>query len=507
MTKILLPKSITTGKSEVAVDGSLVVVGANGSGKSRLGAWLHSQSSNNAHRISAQRFLTVHNPIQNFGTREIEVNLKAEVPVSQPVDDFGYALRALTLSHIKALTESRRQSRSANIDDTVLEQAERLWNQIMPHRTIKIDESVLVEHSANSTYNGSDLSDGEKVSLYLIARVLTAPNHCTLIVDEPEIHLHQALQSVLWDTLESARPDCTFVYLSHDLGFASSRNRAKLIWIKSYDGNELWNWEEVEKTDGLPLELQLKILGNRKPVVLVEGTDSSYDAEIFRMLYPNSLVVAVGSADQVKRAAAVLNETPMLQQFKAIGIIDLDYRPDDEVAGLKEYIRPLQVAEIENLMLLPGVIEGVSSQLKRDPAEVLVSVQSFLFDALSKELEIQVYERSLFQINYKLNTFGGFSNKSCSDDEFAEAFEKWLGQIDATAIRAQSRSLYKQAIEDRDYSKLLKIYNRKSLAARISELLRLGKNEYPNLVLRLLQSGNEKIRESMLAAVPTPPAS
>lgn len=463
-------------------------------------------------RISAQRFLTVHNPIPNWGNRDIQVNLTSEVPVGQPVDDFGFALRALTLSHAQQLGDSRRQERATGVaslsvsDETALEQAERLWNEIMPHRTIQILETVTVEHSQISTYNGSDLSDGEKVALYLIARVLTAPEDCTLIVDEPEIHLHQSLQSTLWDTLQSARQDCTFVYLSHDLGFASSRNLAKLIWIKSYDGSDQWDWQEVEQTDGLPQELQLKILGNRKPVVLVEGTDSSYDAEIFRLLYPKSLVVAVGSSDQVKRVAGALNETPMFRNYNAIGIIDRDYRPDQEIAGLKEYIRPLGVAEIENLMLLPGVIVEVSSCLKRDPEEDLKSVQNFIFDALGKELEIQVYERSLFHINYALNTFEGFRNKSCSDQEFAEAFAKWHDQIDSTAIRSLSRSIYQQTISNRDYSGLLKIYNRKSLAARISESLGLSKAEYPKMVLRLLQSGNEKIRETMLAAVPTPRA-
>lgn len=43
---------------------SMVIIGANGSGKSKLGAWIGKQTPNNTHRISAQRALTFGNYIQ-----------------------------------------------------------------------------------------------------------------------------------------------------------------------------------------------------------------------------------------------------------------------------------------------------------------------------------------------------------------------------------------------------------------------------------------------------------
>ena len=43
---------------------SMIIIGANGSGKSRLGAWIEQQTPNITHRISAQRALTFGNYIQ-----------------------------------------------------------------------------------------------------------------------------------------------------------------------------------------------------------------------------------------------------------------------------------------------------------------------------------------------------------------------------------------------------------------------------------------------------------
>lgn len=35
---------------------ALIIIGANGSGKSKLGAWIEKQNLENTHRIGAQRF-------------------------------------------------------------------------------------------------------------------------------------------------------------------------------------------------------------------------------------------------------------------------------------------------------------------------------------------------------------------------------------------------------------------------------------------------------------------
>ncbi|GHV17087.1 hypothetical protein FACS1894169_11730 [Bacteroidia bacterium] len=73
-----------------------------------------------------------------------------------------------------------------------------------------------------NVYQPIQMSDGEKVLLFLIAQVLQAPKDGFIVVDEPEMYLHKTILKKLWDRLEKERPDCLFIYLTHDLDFATS---------------------------------------------------------------------------------------------------------------------------------------------------------------------------------------------------------------------------------------------------------------------------------------------
>ena len=113
-------------------------------------------------------------------------------------------------------------------------------------------------------------------------------------VDEPELHLHRAIQARLWDAVEAARPDCTIVYITHDLGFAASRNGATKVWLREYT-NDKRDWEEVPESDAFPESLLLEVMGSRRPVLFVEGDHSSLDYFIYGKVFPEHTVVPCGS--------------------------------------------------------------------------------------------------------------------------------------------------------------------------------------------------------------------
>lgn len=81
------------------------------------------------------------------------------------------------------------------------------------------------------SYQPNQLSDGELVSFYMIARILDSTAKI-LIIDEPEIHMHPFLAKSLWDALEDARPDIKFIYITHDYSFAESRREADYLIVR-----------------------------------------------------------------------------------------------------------------------------------------------------------------------------------------------------------------------------------------------------------------------------------
>jgi len=293
---VRLPSQVPSGPVvEIEPPFRLVVIGANGSGKTRFGIWLeeNNQEKMRVHRISAQKALSIPEfaPVKNLEQAEMELHLgrsDQHASISRKIiDRWGSNPATFLLSDYEKMltvlfvrdadrdrkhTELTRQSgKFVPVTDSPIDQIMALWGYLMPHRTISlIDGKVLVGKGSKTEYHGKEMSDGERVTLYLLGQCLTAPNGAMVIIDEPELHLHRSLMDKLWNKVEELCPDKTFVYITHDLNFAASRIGARKIWIQSYSGDS-WNWKDVPGDEDLPEPLILEIIGNRKPILLCEG--------------------------------------------------------------------------------------------------------------------------------------------------------------------------------------------------------------------------------------------
>lgn len=154
----------------------------------------------------------------------------------------------------------------------IFDQVHEIWNSVFPQRVIEFkDARVFAKANGIDEYKGKYMSDGERVAIYLIGQCLIAPEGTTIIIDEPEIHLHESIMNRLWNEIEKFCQDKTLIYITHNLRFASSRNGATKIWVKSFDGNEKWEYSILEPNDDIPNELMFEVLGNRKPVLLLKA--------------------------------------------------------------------------------------------------------------------------------------------------------------------------------------------------------------------------------------------
>lgn len=179
----------------------------------------------------------------------------------------------------------------STLDDVIV-----IWNRLIEHRQLDCDENNLLKIKYEDTsYDAHEMSDGERVIIYHTGRVLLAPKNSLIIVDEPEIHLHKTIANKLWDDLEARRKDCTFIYFTHDLDFASSRIAQK-GWIKEFKYPNNWHMELIEE-NVIPEELQLKLVGSRKKILFCEGdTQNSIDKFVFEILFPDYTIQPVESA-------------------------------------------------------------------------------------------------------------------------------------------------------------------------------------------------------------------
>lgn len=512
--KLFLPSPDGTGnKEEIAHNGSVVIVGANGSGKSRLGAWIEKNTGTDVvvHRISAQRALDLpdyavmksleqSNNDLLWGNENPQYANQAHKwghrwgnrPETFMQNDYGKVLSTLfarSADRDKRHTkEARETGKYSDVPDAPIDVLIKLWNEILPHRTISLEDGkVSVKHvSLGKEYHGKEMSDGERVALYLMGQCLCAPAGSILVIDEPELHLHSSIMQALWDKLEEAQRNCLFVYITHDLNFASTRVSTTSIWVKEFDGASKWSWEVVPEIDEFPESLLLELLGNRRTVVFVEGEKGGKDHAIYQSIYRNYHVVPRSGCQRVIESARAMRLNAAFHHISVFGLIDRDYRTDAEIEGLaKSGVHCIEVAEIENILLNEETLRLVAKNQLLEPDDVVARATAMAMDLLKTEIERQASLRTYRVIENRLSQL---DNKSVGLGAIKTSIANSMASIDVDAIFAEYLKLYTDLSNTGKLNEILKYYNNKGLVPNICSIFELGKNGYEKLVLRMLNS-------------------
>lgn len=513
---ITLPNRLGIGdKESFSCDNNLVIIGANGSGKTRLGAWIEFNLPNiTVHRISAQKalniplFATIKNLEESmldllYGRSDQYANVVYKLssrwgdqPQTYLLNDYEKLLSTLfarSAKRNKDYTEEAKIRRTyADVPEAPIDIITRIWKEIMPQREILFDDGkVLAKKGGQPLYHGKEMSDGERVTLYLIGQCLCIPNNSIIIIDEPEIHLHKSIMARLWNKIEEVcSKDNLFVYITHDLDFAASRKDSKKVWVKSYNGEDSWIWDEIPEIEEIPENLTIEITGNPKNVIFCEGEKSSYDYILYQEIYPDYHIVPRGSSEKVIESVKAMRATPTLAHLKAYGIIDVDYRIPEEIDSLKgSGIYTIDVAEIENIFCITPLIKIVCDNQRLPIEEKIREVTALIIKWLKVELDNQITNRAEREIRYRLNTYTKDSN---DEQGLKDGLDNLLKTIDINEIFSENKKLYEQVITEQNLKKALKIYKRKSLPDRISPVFGLANGEYIKIILRLLKSEKKK---------------
>ena len=405
------------GATDVSVEpgASVIFVGANGGGKTRLAVIIERSLAGRAHRISAHRALSLNPTVPKISERQAIPGLrigrtqedaqvhhreghrwgsKAETAL---LNDFDYLIQALFADQANKSLQTHTRARAGDHSPaplTKFEQLSEIWSRLLPHRTLIIsgDDIEVSIPGSTSQYKASEMSDGERAIFYMIGQALLAATGSLLIIDEPELHVHRSIMAKLWDELEAARQDCAFAFITHDLDFAASRPAQKFV-ILEYNPAPNWNIESVPIDTGFSEEITTLILGSRRPILFVEGTESSLDTTIFRCCFPDLTVIPRGSCEEVIHSVVTLRQNRALTRVTCAGIVDADdYQPDD-IAILGQYsVSVLPVSEIENLVLLPAVSRAIiesEGYVGTEVEDKLAGIKDAVFQGLNSPAAVE----------------------------------------------------------------------------------------------------------------------
>lgn len=499
---------------------SIVLIGANGAGKTRMSVWIDENNSEiNIHRISAQKSLNMPQKVSPtemqtaeeeflYGTTNNDKNWLRQygkkrsrwgnAPETYLLNDYQKLMQYLMTENYEKSIEYREKHKDGNSEFdniTRLEKIKEIWEDVILHRKMKIcaGKIEITNWDEEHYYNGSEMSDGERAIFYFIGEVLCAKENSLIIIDEPENHLHKSILIRLWDAIEASRTDCVFLYITHNLDFASSRINSQIIWVKEFLTENNWNYELVNDINASD-SLKLEIMGNRQKVLLVEGTPSkSIDRKLYSKVYSEYNILPMESCNAVIQTTKAYNRTYNLHYAEVKGIVDRDRRSNEEILRLKEKnIFVPEVSEIENLFLLTDVIRIVAEkQDKQEIDQIILEVQEKTFEFLQNKIEEQAL---LFTKQRNQNYIIQKINESASTiEEYKLNLNELISSADIQSIYDQEIERMNKIVADRDYFGALKVINNKGLLPYTQLPNKFGwkKDYYIDYVLLLLGKEDE----------------
>ena len=515
-----------------------IIIGANGSGKTRLAVYLEEQLGEKAHRIAAHRALSLNPNIEKISEAKAKQGLFYGNPewakdISQRksarwnnksstylLNDFDRLLQYLFAQQNNLAVENHQKSKSGEEitnSETKLDILQEVWERLLPTKKLRITADDIRVSSIgieSADYSASEMSDGERAVFYILGQVLSANEDSILIFDEPELHIHKSIISNLWDEIEKLRPDCSFLMITHDIEFAATRIAKKYV-IRNYYSDPAWDISEIPDSE-LDEQTITLILGSRKPILFVEGEKTSLDMEIYRLCYPEWTVIPKGACKDVIQAVSSLrklNEDMPILNIKCAGIVDRDTRDNSQIQKLEgEGIKVLLCSEIENIFSRSSVAYEIlkiedftDDELTNKQEQFKTELLDYIQDKLSGDkLEKFVVKR----IHRRIDTY--LKNIDLSDTQNSNDMkDKLISELSALTNSkinewiSEMKNEIQKCIDHQDIDGLLEIYEDKGLLAKTASILRdARKSDFENWLMRKLKVPNNRLLQAIKSVLP-----
>ena len=464
------------------IDSTAVIIGANGAGKTSLINELRKNNSkinsNEMYVLPAQKLLCFATHIQDrnvvdedsYITEFNNISLKYEtidLYLNQIDANFSNTFTKLITLLVKDYTNivTRRSRKEKDLPLTLWDRVEQIWNKIFPEIIFELepDDRVVKVEKNGSKYSINGLSDGERCVLFYIGNVLLAPENSYIIVDEPETFLNAAVYNELWDLLISERPDCQFIFASHNMDFVQSRTNATYIWCKNFEAPYDLDYQVLEESQEIPLPLLTEVSGAKKPILFCEGTKNSLDYQIYSKLFSEfCFVKPVQGHKQVIQYTKAYNKLQETYGNKAYGIIDYDWMDEARIESYKKKnIFVLPFNEIEMLLVDEEMVNSVLSDDEEDKKQKINKLRDTVIGlcTTNKDKIIRI------ALKKKLDEFMEghlIETREPTEDEARTFLENLSEKFDITVTLENITKIVEDSIASSDFSTILKICNLKN---------------------------------------------
>ena len=328
---------------------------------------------------------------------------------------------------------------------------------------------MLFSRAPGESYSQVKLSDGEKAVLYYFGAAMYAPEGAAVFVDSPGLFLHPSITGAIWDRVEAMRPDCTFIYTTHDIEFLSSRPDNLIIWVRDYDAASV-SWDYVVLPPGSPMsdDLYMALVGARKPVLFIEGDAThSIDAKLYPLVFTDYTVRSLGSCNKVIEATRTFNDLNAFHHLDSHGIVDRDRRDPKEVKYLRDKkIFVPDVAEIENILMLEEVIKTVAHTCGRNEDKVFAHVKKSILGQFRQDIR----QQAMLHTRHRVTGLVDEIKPRQLFQNFCNDFHRYVSEGDyPSVLRVYNQ---KSMIPGSNVAGLCGLSNKEAYVARVIDILR-----------------------------------
>ena len=271
------------------------------------------------------------------------------------------------------------------------------------------------------------------------------------------------------------------------------------MWVKSYDAEQhLWDYEILNSPNELPEDVYLDLLGSRKPILFIEGTDNrSIDVRIYTLLYPEYTVKPLGGCSKVIETTRTFNDLKSFHHIESHGIVDRDRRTNREVETLRQRnIAVPDVAEIENLLLIEPVIRIVSRRMGLNENDTFDTVRTNIIHMFAAELEQQALLHTRHRTKREIECF--IDRRSHNIDDYEEHIRTLTAECTPRKLYNDLCNKFSTYVSERRYNRILRVYNQKSMLPNCGIVQLCGfasKDKYLKYILTILREDSQEANE------------
>ena len=461
------------------IDSTTVIIGANGAGKSSLINELRKNSIDEMYVLPAQKLLyfvlNIHE--RNNVTKEKYISESKQVDIKiDTIDLYPFHIEnSISNTFTKLITllvkdytniVTRRSRKEKDLPPTLWDRVEQIWNQIFPEIIFELepDDRVIKVEKNGSKYSINGLSDGERCILFYIGNVLLAPENSYIIVDEPETFLNGAVYNELWDLLISERPDCQFIFASHNMDFVQSRTNAAYIWCKKFEAPYSLEYQILDDSLNLPLDLLTEVSGTRKPILFCEGTKTSIDYQIYSKLFSEfCFVKPVQGHKQVIQHTKAYNNLQLLHGNTAYGIIDNDWMDESSIQEQKEQnIFVLPFNEVEMMLVDEAVVKScLHFDDDKEKQQKIKNLQQSIIESCEEKKD-KIISLALKKRVDEFLEGNCIENNKPTKEDVEEFLKNLVNEFDASSTVDSITFIVEESLNSSDFSAILKICNLKN---------------------------------------------